>query len=189
MKLRKFLISHSILILSAMLILAGCNKNDDNVAEPGHDHDHHHATTLTISFLEENAQNPLTFTFKDPDGEGGNPPVVDAINLMPNRVYHSEVIVLDESNPDSPVDLTQVINEEADKHKFFFEISGLTMAHEYKDADKLNQPVGLVNQFTTGDAGSGTLKIRLKHYQNASDKANDTRGETDIEVVFNIVVN
>ena len=64
----------------------------------------------------------------------------------------------------------------------------------YNDLDEEGKPIGLSTVLTTGEMGSGTITVTLRHEPNkdaagvsSGDIAN-AGGETDIEVTFNVEI-
>jgi hypothetical protein len=150
-------------------------------------------TTLRYSLSPSGGGTPVVLTFQDLDGDGGNSPIITGGTLEANQTYTGTLTLLNETV--DPVDniSTEVEEEDAD-HQFFFEstVSGLSI--QYTDMDDDGNPLGLSSTLTTTTAGSGTLKITLRHEPNKSATGVSTGdisnagGETDIEVSFNITV-
>jgi hypothetical protein len=134
-----------------------------------------------------------SFTFRDTDGDGGNEPTQDTIKLDTNTVYTVALTLLNESE-DPAEDVTEEIEEEELKHQFFFSstINDLTIA--YADEDAEGNPIGLSSTISTIDAGTGTFTVILRHEPNksaegvSSGEITNAGGESDIEVIFNVVV-
>lgn len=142
----------------------------------------------TLSVIATNGAETKTFTFRDLDGTGSGAPVqFDTIKLSPSSTYDVNLLVLDETK--SPADTTSnEIEEEKNEHIFFLEPnpSGLaTVTILDKDDNNLN--VGLHSSWTTGSAGTGTLKITLRHQPGVKD-GTYAPGDTDVEVEFPVVI-
>lgn len=159
--------------------------------EKEHSHDVELITTLTYKLTPVGGGSTVTLSFRDIDGDGGNAPVVSVSPLKANTVYNGELTLLNESESPSD-DITAEIKAEDKEHQFFFESSVVKV--EYADKDGNNNPVGLASKLTTTAAGSGKLKITLRHEPNKTasgvkdGKIANAGGETDIEVEFNITV-
>ena len=87
-------------------------------------------------------------------------------------------------------DITEEVEEEDEEHQFIFVASGAISGVTYSDQDGDGNPVGLSFELSTGDAGSGSLQITLRHEPT---KPNDgtlagAGGETDIAQTFNLTV-
>lgn len=176
-------LKYSILV-AAVLAFQACKDDDPEPENP-----EELITTLRIDFFPLGLADPAVFEFRDPDGDGGNPPVITADTLTANITYEATLTLLNEAA--IPVDdITAEILAEAEDHQFFFMTSGATMTHDYNDDDANGDPVGVLNMFMTGSAGSGTLTVTLRHEpdKNAPGVEDgviaNAGGETDIEVVF-----
>jgi hypothetical protein len=68
------------------------------------------------------------------------------------------------------------------------------MDHAYDDMDGSGNPIGVANTYLTGDAGSGTFTVTLRHEPNktaagvADGDITNAGGETDIEVEFPVTI-
>jgi hypothetical protein len=178
----------SAVLLFSVVVLNSCKK--DPVVDPN---EGELITTvrLKLSNTLSGSAVPLIFEFKDLDGEGGAAPVkFDDIVLQKNIPYICEVTVLNESV--SPADdITKEIKAEANDHQFYYVPSNpsLLSVSNY-DTDTQGLPLGLSSFWVTGiNPGSGTVKIVLKH-KPGTKAANDiiTKGETDIELDFKLIV-
>ncbi len=187
MKNLKFLV----LILTGLFfssLFNSCKKDD-------HDHDEEELiTTLIMTFTPQAGGSPVIFTFRDLDGDGGNPPEITTAPLSEGTVYTATIQVLNEAEAPTE-DITQEILDEANEHQFFFQISsGLNLTFSYTDADANGKPIGLQTTCTTGAASSGTLKVTLRHNPNknaagvADGNIANAGGDTDIEVTFDVTV-
>ena len=103
-----------------------------------------------------------------------------------------QVVLLDESK--SPVDsISNEVKEEGDAHQFFYTVVNSTLTHSYAatDLDSHGVPIGLAPNFTTGATSTGSLTVVLKHQPGlkpTSGNGDSSKGETDIEVIFNVMV-
>jgi|SRR5690606_1678967 len=172
----------------ALLTTLACKDEDPKPENPAE-----LITTLRIDFLPLGLADPAVFEFRDTDGDGGNPPVITADTLDAYFKYEATLTLLNESV--SPVeDMTSEILAEAVDHQFFFMSGGVTMIHAYNDNDVNGNPVGILNKFSTGDPGSGTLKVILRHRPDkgapgvSNGVITQAGGETDLEVVFPLII-
>ena len=175
------------LLVAAILIMSSCKK------DPVIPDEQEVITTLKYTLTPNGGGTPVVLSFQDLDGEGGNTPVITGGTLDTNATYTGAMVLLNEQA--NPVDnITAEINEENKDHQFFFQstITGLSVA--YNDSDANGNPVGLQTTLTTTDAGTGTLKITLRHqpdkFANGASDGDITNvgGETDIEVTFDVNV-
>lgn len=177
----------NLLYLCLLTILFSCQKD-----APDLENEEELITTLNYSLTAADGSKAL-LTFKDLDGDGGNPPVITAQPLKVNTAYDGAIILLNETV--SPAEnISDEVNNEKEDHQFFISsaIPGLKIV--YNDADKNSRPVGLKTKLTTTTAGNGKLRITLRHLPNksamnvaAGDIAN-AGGETDIQVEFDVTV-
>lgn len=173
-----------LILLSAMVVLHGCKKDDDLVPVPAPINEPELITTLKIEFTDSaNSANKIITIFRDLDGEGGNEPgQFDSLKLQANKTWFFETTLLNESV--SPAEnITEEIKEEADDHLFVYSSIGLNNTIKITDNDSKNLPIGLKGIFRTGAASSGSTTVILKHQQGVKDGSSD-KGETDVEVTF-----
>jgi len=180
----------SYFIVFTLLTFVSCEKDSDH----DHDHDHHEhelMTTLTIAMTAEG--NTSSFTFRDIDGDGGNEPTQDTIKLSANTTYTNAITILNETEEPAENVTLEIAEEELD-HQFFFSSNITDMTIAYADSDANGNPIGISSTITTGAARTGTFTVILRHEPNktaegvsAGDITN-AGGESDIEVIFNVVV-
>lgn len=176
------------ILLAATLLVVACKKDDNSVTDPNHDHDHEEEliTTVELNFVGPNEAEVISkFSFSDVDGEGGDAPIIDTIRLNAGAYYSLDISFLDESQ--SPAeDITEEIKEEDDEHLVCLSSTVSSLSFEKMDTDGTH-PIGLSSKWThTGNAGSGTVTITLKHQPGVKD-GTCAPGETDVEVIFPII--
>lgn len=151
--------------LSLALLAAGCGHDD------GHSHDENELiTTVVLTFTPQAGGDPIVATFDDPDGDGGDAPTVDDIELAEGN--YDTTVVFENGLEDPPEDITEEVADEAQEHQIFFtgeavdgpasDNPGAPLAHSYADKDLNGLPIGLENTITAS-AGSGGLTITLRH--------------------------
>ncbi len=180
-------LSYLILIVTTLLIFNTSCKKDD------HNHSDHDSINRVIYELKS-ATDTVSFSFNDPDGDGGTAPVIAGGTLKANKNYTGS-IKLFTLHDGQYEELTSEILAEGTKHQFFFTSTVAGIVVSYDDKDASNNPIGLSNKVQTGSAGSGVLKLILKHEPNKSaagvsggDMTN-AGGETDAEISYPITVN
>jgi hypothetical protein len=173
------------LLFISSLTITSCSDEDD------HDHDGEEEELITtVTYKLTNGTNVVTLKWQDLDGEGGQDPTFEVSGpLAANTTYTGEIELLNET--ESPAeDITEEVKAEGDEHEFFYtaSISGLSI--EKTDTDGNANPIGIETSLTTGNAGSGTLTIILKHEPTKPNDgtSNSAGGSTDVEVTFNITV-
>lgn len=172
----------------SVFIFTSCDKDDPEIVN-----EEELITTVNYVISDESGNVITTMNFTDLDGDGGNDATIVGGTLSANTMYVGNLELLNES--ESPAeDITEEISEEDDEHQFFFETNVAGLTFEYVDEDGNGNPVGLESDIMTGDAGSGTITITLRHEPNktadgvAGGDITNAGGETDIEVTFPIVI-
>ncbi|MBL7882782.1 MAG: hypothetical protein JNL69_01835 [Bacteroidia bacterium] len=171
------------------LIFTGCKKDDSPTPEipPPLANEEEVITTFTLYFTDSaNVSNVISATFRDPDGDGGNPYTqFDTIHLMSNTTYYTQVVVLNETAV--PADsISNEILEEANDHLFFYNVTGANATVTITDLDSNTPtplPIGLQTKWRTGNVSSGTTQIILKHQPGIKD-GTFAPGSTDIDLTF-----
>ncbi len=176
-----------ILAMSAFLAIgsiSACSNDDEPLPEVNEEE---LITTLQLRFTNTtDAADVKTYTAKDLDGDGGAAPVISPITLSANKTYTLEVSqLLNETS--SPADnILAEVNEESADHLFVFKPTGnLTVTATDKDVNNL--PIGVSNTAVTGAAGSGNLRVILKH-QPDTKNGTEVSGTTDADFTFNMII-
>lgn len=173
------------------LMVVSCKKDD---VKPTDDHDHNDIeliTTLELKFSGKGklgADTTFVVTFNDPDVDGGNAATqFDTIHLLKNSTYKVEVTLLDKSK--TPADtISNEVLEEANDHLFFYSSKPLDLVNvAITDKDGNGKNLGLKSTWTTSNAGSGKVKVKLMHQPGVKDGTSAT-GDTDVEVDFQVNV-
>lgn len=198
----------------AALALAACGDVDH---DDGHDHENEVISQVELTFTPAGGGTPLVFTFDDPDGDGGVSGTAERVELTAGVEYTLN-IRFQNTLAEPPEDLTGEIKEEAEDHFVFVlgDISGPASSastslavHAYADKESDyganavgdDLPVGLVNTITTSTAGSGKLRIVLRHIPELNEQpqktgelpadlaaGRDLPGSVDVDVSFDLVV-
>lgn len=185
------LIRLSAFAASAALTLAACG-----VSDPEDSNEQETFTTATLTYTNDadaSDKHEATIKFKDGFGHGGD--VLEkneTIMLKAGAAYSVELVLLDESRNPAVV-MSEEVEEEGEAHQVFYTPAGADLTVAYADKDGNDRPIGLKTTQTSGEAGSGTLKVTLKHLQEGStllknDTSNINTGETDVEVTFNVTI-
>lgn len=178
-----------VMLLGMSVLFVQCDKAKD--VEP--DDENELITTVQLNFMESGSTAAQTFTFRDIDGDGGNPPsVFEKITLKPNTTYTLTVDLKDESKTPAE-DITKEVKEEADEHLFVFTPSPASLlTYTYGDQDSRNFPIGLTGTAKTGAAGTGKLKVVLRHQPpmngNAVKNGTPGPGSDDVNLDFDLEV-
>ncbi len=160
--------------------------------DPTPSHEEELITNLEYS-LTDSTGKIIKLIFSDPDGEGGNAPIISVSDDLIRGEKYSGKIQLRNESSGTPEDITEEIKGEDEDHQFFYEGTN-SISVAYKDKDSNNNPIGLVTELVANSSGASVLKITLRHLPNKSasgvteGKITNAGGETDIEVSFNINV-
>ena len=166
-----------------MILFASCKKK--NVDAPNEEE---LITTVKVTLTPIGGGVPVVAEWKDLDGPGGALPVIGNISLDPGKSYNCALDFLDETK--SPVDeITDEIVSEGTDHQIYYEATGVNLTINGLDTDTGDLPLGTTSVWTTGAAGTGSLKIILKH-KPGTKAAGDlvTKGETDVSVDLPVVI-
>lgn len=163
-------------------------------------------TRMTLTFSPSGGGAPAIATASDPGGEGVQGIKVNGpIDLAANTSYTLSIELVNElADPGQPAyDVTNEIREGGDEHMFFFSwtnglfsdpigngnIDNRLDLVNYEDEDENGQPIGLVTSWTTGDPGTGSFRVLLKHQPEIkSITSSSTEGETDLDLAFDVNV-
>jgi hypothetical protein len=155
------------------LVLAACGDdgNDGNNPEEL-------ITSVELAFEPMGGGTAINAAFRDADGDGGNPPVIDPVNL-PAGTYTLGVKFKNELETPAE-DITVEVMDESDVHQVFLfgtavngpatNNPGAPLTHTYGDTDANGFPIGLTNTIVA-TAGSGTLSVMLRHMPPINDTA------------------
>lgn len=159
-------------------------KPDDN----DHDHEHDAVTKVQLSFVDSATNNAAgTFTWDDPDGIGGNNPTqIDTIQLTANKTYRVSAMLYSK-HEDHEDNLTAEILEEKNDHLFVYKNISGNVTVQITDKDDNNLLIGLETKWATGGSSSGSVNIVLRHQPGVKD-GTETPGDTDVDIVFPIVI-
>jgi len=175
------------ILLAGALTFVSCEKDDPEIPN-----EEELITTVKYTLTPQSDGSEVVFLFRDLDGDGGNSPVITTSPLNSGTTYSGVLELLNEA--ETPVEnITEEIKNEGAEHQFFF-TSNTNISVQYNDTDLNGKPVGLKTILTAGNVGTEKLKIVLRHQpdKNAGGVANgdisNARGETDIEIEFDVVI-
>ena len=177
----KSIIAISILTLGFM----SCSNDDDN---PEIVNEEEIITTMNVNLVA--GGTTVTLQSQDLDGDGPDTPVITiSDNLAANTTYTGTIVLLNETETPAEI-ITEEVEEESDEHQFLFNFTGSISEITYSDEDGNGNPVGIMFELTTGDAGAGTLQITLRHEPKKPNDGTlaDAGGETDIAQTFSLFV-
>jgi hypothetical protein len=190
------LLIHAVRISTSLalvaLIASACD--DDPTAPPANEQEL--ITEVTLTLTPAGGGTAITTTIADPDGAGPNPPEAQTedIVLTPGTTYDGTVEFWDRSNPSAPENITEEVEEEADLHRVFYLLSGLsgvTVPDDSLDEDDNGAPLGISFQVVVDAAasGTGTIEVILSHYdEEPKGDGSEPSEETDVDVTFDASV-
>lgn len=171
------------------LFFTACSEDDD---VPEIINEEELITTMEIELIPESGGEAIVLSYKDLDGDGPNEPEIQNGVLTANTSYSGTVTLLNETEEPAE-NITLEVEEEGLEHQFFFSNTfGATVS--YTDQDENGNPIGIGFELETGEAGSGSLTIVLRHEPNkdaegvSEGNIENAGGETDISVTFGVEV-
>lgn len=172
------------LLLATPLVFAACSKDKN---DPVPDEENEQITTVTYTLTPPAGGAAVTASWKDLDGTGSTAPTISALSLKPNTTYTGAISLQDETkNP--PANITDKVNEEGDAHLLVYTPSSTNLLTVTRtDKDSKNLELGLATRLETKAAGTGSLRITLRHQPGTKD-GSATPGDTDVEVTFPVTV-
>jgi hypothetical protein len=152
--------------LSILILLSACGDDSNingNVEEL--------ITTVTLDFVPMGGGATISASFDDLDGDGGDPPTIDPINLVAGTTYTTAVRFLNKLET-PPEEITDEVSDEGEDHQVFFTGTAINgpatdqpaapITHSYLDMDINGFPLGLSNRLVAA-RGTGTLIVTLRH--------------------------
>lgn len=163
-------------MLGTAVLIGGCKKDEETEQE--------NITKIIVHLTA--AGFDKEFEWADRDGAGGNAPVIDTIVVPANTQFDAHLHVYDESK--SPVvDLSEEIEGESTAHLFVYKSSVTGLSVSDLDKDSNGNPFGIESVWSTGAAGTGSVRITL-HHEPTDKNAAEPGGEVDFDVTFPVKV-
>ena len=151
----------TLLLIGLLLSVFSCEKD-----EPMENEERIEVTDIRYTLISPNGDEQV-LTYSDPDGRGGNDPVVTGATIQPNVVYFGNFEISNElSTPTEDIKATIEANKR--EYQFFYIVNGLDMTIAYADSDDDQNPVGLTTALMIGNSSNGTLTINLQEDPNKS---------------------
>jgi hypothetical protein len=184
--MKKHFLKFSLLLGTAAVLFSSCDKDNDDMEE----NEEEVITTLQMTFVPQGGGNTVTYSYDDPDGDGGANPMVQQIVLAPNKTYNVSLQLLNKTVTPAE-NITEEVEDEAEAHRFYYTPSAgsnITVGNLNNDGNGV--ALGTTSTWTTTGAATGTLKVTLRHYAGnppnkaAGDLVNSSKSATDIEVDF-----
>ena len=172
-----------LLSLLIVFIVWSCDK----AASPNNEQEHEAITSLALIFTNNSFID--TVWFDDPDGDGGNPPVLlDTIKLSDSTNYQLAIRLFNKTK--NPVqEITEVIRQQGRAHEFYFLPNQLNLAINKVDRDNNGFPLGLSSTWQTFQADTGIVRVKLMHKPIVKGPQDGPeKGHSDADVNFPIIV-
>lgn len=184
-------------------MLAACGGDDG-----GSSNENEVITTVILNFAPTSGST-ITVTFNDPDGDGGQAPTVDPVNLTPDN--YTLTVQFQNRLVTPAEEITDEVRDEQNFHLLLFTGSAVVgpattnatgpLMQSYADMDGNGLPVGLTNALVAS-AGTGQLTVTLRHMPpeeppvKSSTTVNEVKtggvdsigGSTDAQVSFMVTV-
>lgn len=172
-----------LLSLVIVFIVWSCDKAES----PNNEQEHEAITSLALIFTNNSFID--TVWFDDPDGDGGNPPVLlDTIRLSDSTNYQLTIRLFNKTK--NPVqEITEVIRQQGSAHEFYFLPNQLNLAINKVDRDNNGFPLGLSSTWQTFQADTGIVRVKLMHKPIVKGPQDGPeKGHSDADVNFPIIV-
>jgi len=189
--------------IALSFIFVGCGDPGD-----GSMNEQEVISRVELTFMPPSG-SPVTFTFDDPDGDGGAAGTAQPITLNTATTYALSISFLN-SLETPPEDITPEVRDEGVEHQVFLTGTAVNgpasnstgpLTHTYADTDANGLPLGLENTIATID-GTGQLIVTLRHMppelppgkgadtasQVAASGFSAIGGSTDAQVTFDVTV-
>ena len=177
-----------VVLLLAMPLLLSCKKDD-----PAPTQDGMQITFMQFSMSSSTTSDPVILSFQDPDGLGGNDPIIEGGTLDADALYFGNLQMIDEiSNPPRNINLD--IEAAPDNFQIFFQVIDLNLDLIYADQDANGFPIGLFNAINTGASSTGSILISVVQSPNKSavgvseGQISNAGGQTLLSALFPIMI-
>lgn len=172
----------SMIVIGGLAMTACKDKNIDPGQAPVNETEL--ITTVQLVLTDSADGSKSVFTFRDKDGDGGNPPeLIDTIKVKKQWHYNAELLFLDESK--TPVDtVSKQIRAEGTDHLVHYYYNNADIRIYDLDLDSKGLILGLKSKWETLSANNTNLRIALKHQPGIKNGWDFNLGETDADVTF-----
>lgn len=187
------LLRKSLMLLVPVALLSGaCKKEVENVT-PSDPNEAITTATLTLT-NKATAAESVTATVDNLNTTANFSKAT--LNLRANATYTGVVTLLDKTKTPT-LDVSNEVKGEANEHLFVYTFTpatgspaSMTVTSTDRDTNPAPgpYPIGLTTELKTGVAGTGELKLVLKH-QPTTKNGTSAPGTTDLNTNFNVVVN
>jgi hypothetical protein len=186
-------------LTASALIFSACDKDDPDPTKPQDNNAQELITTVVLNGYNVNnpSANQFSVKWEDIDGDGGNAPQIDTLQLDSGISYRVQVLMLDKTK--TPFDtISKEVIEEADEHQLFYTLSSnlndkLNIARLDTDKNNPPLPLGLDIRITPSHVMPyaipffGSVNLKLSHYDGVP-KTTSPSSESDIDINFPIKI-
>jgi hypothetical protein len=183
MRLRKTSLLYALALTS---LFAACKK-EQNV-DPTDDNE----AITTVALRLTNKATPSEVVTATIDNLNTTPVTTNAtLTLKPNTTYTGAITLTDKTKTPN-IDVTEDIAEEKNEHLFVYTptptgLLSVTVTDRDTNPAPGPYPVGLAYELRTNAAGTGTLRVVLRH-QPDTKNGTATPGTSDLDVQFPVTV-
>lgn len=179
------------IVLAVSLLAGACKKDEENPA-PTDDNEAITTATLTLTSQTTPVQT-VTATVENLNTTADFSRAT--LTLRANTIYTGAVTLLDKTKTPT-LDVSAEVKDEANEHLVIYTFTPATgspasMTVTSTDTDSNPAPgpypIGLATQVRTGTAGTGKLKVVLRHQPNTKN-GTATPGTTDLDTDFNVTI-
>lgn len=178
------------LFLGSAILWMACSNDDI----PKQVNEEEVITEVSLIFTDESGTS-TAYTYIDPKyrEESYEDPI---IYLESDKNYTVNTAFYDKSNPEEPEDITQEVMEEKNDHfveyRFHAIDINITRIDEEESTDDDGIKIGVYTEWETGETSEGSVQQTLIHQPETKNtenpNGNHTGGETDVEVVFDVII-
>lgn len=185
-------IGRNLWFVLAIALLAGACEKDVESPAPTDDNEAITTATLTLTSQTTPVQT-VTATVENLNTSADFSRAT--LTLLPNTTYVGAITLLDKTKIPT-LDVSAEVKEEANEHLFVYTFTpatsspaSMTVTPTDTDTNPVPgpYPIGLTTQIRTGVAGTGQLKVVLRHQPNTKN-GTATPGTTDLDTDFNVLV-
>lgn len=180
-------------LVTSTVIFSACDKDDVDPTKPQDNNAQELITTVVLNGYNVNnpSANQFSIKWEDLDGDGGNAPIIDTLQLDSGITYRVNVLMLDKTK--TPFDtISNEVLREADEHQLFYTLSPnlndkLNITRLDNDNNNPPLPLGLDIRITPTNIMPsaipiiGNLNIKLSHYDGVP-KTTTPSAESDIDI-------
>lgn len=168
----------AVLMTPAVLTLTALPGCDDDTPQVINEEEL--ITTVIITFTDEATTLDYVFRAQDTNGDGS----VDEVETDTLPAASEFAVSVRFRNDVNGVEITDEIAEEAEEHLVCLEATGLELDFGQSNVDGNGDLLGLEMTAISGAAGTGSVRIQLRHEPDKSAVNACATGEADVDFTF-----